>query len=640
MADFILQDESTVSAEKDETFGELAGRAGLDSGEPFVAVKVDGRLYDLRQSAQGEGRLETVRQGDEEALGILRHSASHLMALAVQELFEETSFAIGPAIEDGFYYDFLLPETFDPEDLERIEAKMLEIQKKGDLEFERVEMTRKEAIGYFSGKGQKFKVEMLEELEEEKVSLYRLGGFVDLCRGPHLPDINMIGAFKLLSIAGAYWRGDERREMLQRVYGTAFFTGEDLEAELARREEAKRRDHRRLGPELELFDIKEEIGGGLVLWYPKGYILREIIENFWKSEHRKAGYEIILTPHIARSGLWKTSGHYDFYRENMFIIPAEDQEYVLKPMNCPAHIVVFKSKLHSYRDLPVRYAELGTVYRNERSGTLHGLLRVRGFTQDDAHIFCTPDQLLDEVGGCFDFAHHLLTTFGFHDYKVELSAHDPSQMDKYAGTEKEWKMAEESLQRAIENRGITYRKIVGEAVFYGPKIDIKLIDAIGRGWQATTIQFDFNLPRRFDIEYVTSDGKKEYVYMIHRALFGSLERFIGTLTEHYAGEFPLWLAPVQTRIMPITHDHHPYAARCVELLKEAGLRAEGDFREEKIGYKIRDAELKKIPYMAVVGGREEQDGTVDVRSKSKGRLGTKKIDEFISELVDESEKRT
>ena len=640
MTDFRLQDGTAVTAEEGESFGDLARRVGLDEEGPLVAVRVGERLFDLMRSAQGEGAIEPVRTDDPEALEILRHSTSHLMALAVKELFGSVSFAIGPAIEDGFYYDFLLDETFSPEDLERIEAKMLELRGEKGLAFEREEMTREDAIGFFEKEGQKFKVELLEELEEERVSLYRLGSFVDLCRGPHLPDIQMIGAFKLLSIAGAYWRGDERNEMLQRIYGTAFFDEKDLEAELERREEAKRRDHRRLGPDLELFDIKEEIGGGLVLWYPKGYLLREIIENFWKSEHRKAGYEIILTPHIARSDLWKTSGHYDFYKENMFIIESDDQEFVLKPMNCPAHIMMFKSKLHSYRDLPVRYAELGTVYRNERSGTLHGLLRVRGFTQDDAHIFCTPDQLLEEVGKCFEFAHQLLTTFGFHDYEVELSAHDPAHMDKYAGTEKDWEMAEEALRKAIEDRGIPYRKIAGEAVFYGPKIDVKLIDAIGRGWQATTIQFDFNLPRRFDIEYVNSDGKREYVYMIHRALFGSLERFIGTLTEHYAGEFPLWLAPVQVRIMPITHAHHEYAKRCVKRLEEAGIRAEGDFREEKIGYKIREGELKKIPYMAVVGGREEEEGTVDVRSKAEGRLGTKKIDEFISELVDESAKRT
>jgi threonyl-tRNA synthetase len=636
MVEFTLHDGTTVRIDEGKTYGDLLSQMRGDAWEQAVAVKVDDRLLDLRQRIEKGGRLETVAADSEEALEVLRHSTSHLMALAVQKLYGEVVFAIGPSIEEGFYYDFLLSSTLAAEELERIETKMHELLDQGSLSFEREEVSREEAIQLFESEGQRFKVELLEGMDGEIVSIYRLGTFVDLCRGPHVPDVRFIHSFRLISVAGAYWRGDERNEMLQRVYGTAFFTDEGLEDELKRREEAKRRDHRRLGPELELFDIKEEMGGGLVLWYPKGYILREIIEHYWKEEHRKAGYEIILTPHIARSDLWKTSGHYDFYRENMFVIQGEDQEFVLKPMNCPAHIVVFKRKLHSYRDLPVRYAELGTVYRNERSGTLHGLLRVRGFTQDDAHIFCTPEQLLDEVGCTFDFAHKLLTTFGFHNYKVELSVHDPLNMDKYAGTEKEWKMAEESLQSALEKRGIPYRKMVGEAVFYGPKIDIKLIDAIGRGWQATTIQFDFNLPRRFAIEYVTTEGKREYVYMIHRALFGSIERFVGTLTEHYAGEFPLWLAPVQVRVLPISHAHQAYAASCVSRMKEAGLRAEGDFREEKIGHKIRDAELQKIPYMVVVGERESTEGTIDVRSKSKGRLGAKKIDAFISELVDES----
>jgi threonyl-tRNA synthetase len=636
MVEFTLHDGTTVRIDEGKTYGDLLSQMRGDAWEQAVAVKVDDRLLDLRQRIEKGGRLETVAADSEEALEVLRHSTSHLMALAVQKLYGEVVFAIGPSIEEGFYYDFLLSSTLAAEELERIETKMHELLDQGSLSFEREEVSREEAIQLFESEGQRFKVELLEGMDGEIVSIYRLGTFVDLCRGPHVPDVRFIHSFRLISVAGAYWRGDEQNEMLQRVYGTAFFTDEGLEDELKRREEAKRRDHRRLGPELELFDIKEEMGGGLVLWYPKGYILREIIEHYWKEEHRKAGYEIILTPHIARSDLWKTSGHYDFYRENMFVIQGEDQEFVLKPMNCPAHIVVFKRKLHSYRDLPVRYAELGTVYRNERSGTLHGLLRVRGFTQDDAHIFCTPEQLLDEVGCTFDFAHKLLTTFGFHNYKVELSVHDPLNMDKYAGTEKEWKMAEESLQSALEKRGIPYRKMVGEAVFYGPKIDIKLIDAIGRGWQATTIQFDFNLPRRFAIEYVTTEGKREYVYMIHRALFGSIERFVGTLTEHYAGEFPLWLAPVQVRVLPISHAHQAYAASCVSRMKEAGLRAEGDFREEKIGHKIRDAELQKIPYMVVVGERESTEGTIDVRSKSKGRLGAKKIDAFISELVDES----
>ncbi len=628
-----------IEVEEGRTFAELIAQLPEKPEDRVIAVKVDDTQYDLDRVIEQSGKLQLVIEGSEEALEILRHSTSHLMALAVKQLYDEVSFAIGPAIDDGFYYDFLLQGTLSPEDLERIEKKMREIVDSGSIAFEREELTRKEALKRFDEMGQKFKVELLEELDTDEVSVYTLGDFVDLCRGPHVPDISMLRSFKLTSIAGAYWRGDERNEMLQRVYGTAYFSDEDLDLELKRREEAKRRDHRRLGPELELFDIKDEIGGGLVLWYPKGYILREIIENYWKDEHRKAGYDIIMTPHIARSELWKTSGHYDFYRENMFVIQGEDQEFVLKPMNCPAHILVFKSKLHSYRDLPIRYAELGTVYRNERSGTLHGLLRVRGFTQDDAHIFCAPEQINDEVDACFDLAHKLLTDFGFHDYKVELSVHDPEQMDKYAGTEEEWQAAEESLLKAIEKRNIPYKKMKGEAVFYGPKIDIKLIDAIGRGWQATTIQFDFNLPRRFGVEYVTSEGNKEYVYMIHRALLGSIERFIGTLTEHYAGEFPLWLAPVQVRVLPISHAHHEYASDCVTRLKEAGIRAEGDFREEKIGYKIRAAELQKIPYMAIVGEREAESGTMAIRSKAEGRLGEKKMDEFIEELVDESAKK-
>jgi threonyl-tRNA synthetase len=601
-----------------------------------VAFRLNGRILDVRETISEGGTLEPVTVSDTEALHILRHSASHLMALAVKELYGAVSFAIGPAIEEGFYYDMLLDETFSPEDLERIEQKMLELRGDKNLMFSREMLPRAEAIKLFKELEQPFKVELIEEIEADEVSVFRLGSFTDLCTGPHVPSLEMIAAFKLLSIAGAYWRGDEHNAMLQRIYGTAFFAEEDLAADLERREEVKRRDHRRLGPELELFDIKEDAGGGLVFWYPKGYALREVIENFWKDEHRKGGYELIMTPHIAKADLWRKSGHYDYYRENMFIIPTDgNQEFVLKPMNCPAHIIIYKRKLHSYRDLPVRYAELGTVYRNERSGTLHGLLRVRGFTQDDAHIFCTPDQLMAEVDRCFGFAHHMLTSFGFHDYKVELSAHDPAEMDKYAGTEAEWEMAEKSLKTTLDKRGIQYETMPGEAVFYGPKIDIKLIDAIGRGWQATTIQFDFNLPRRFDVVYVNAEGQREYAYMIHRALLGSIERFIGTLTEHYAGEFPLWLAPIQARVVPIGLDFHGYALRCIEKLREAGIRADGDLREEKLGYRIRAAELEKIPYMAVVGGKEAEAGTMDIRSKASGRLGVKKVEEFIAELVDE-----
>jgi threonyl-tRNA synthetase len=604
-----------------------------------VAARVGERLYDLRQSFDRGGSFEVVTTDSDRALDILRHSTSHLMALAVQELFPGAKFAIGPSVQDGFYYDFLLESTLTPEDLERIEAKMKELVSRGGLSFERRVLPRDEAISFFESAGQPFKVELIRDLDAESVSLYSLGDFTDLCTGPHVPDVRMLKHFKLTSIAGAYWRGDEHREMLQRVYGTAFFTAEDLAAELQRREEARKRDHRKLGPQLELFDIKEEAGGGLVFWYPKGYILRETIENYWKDLHRRNGYDIIMTPHIADSHLWATSGHLDYYRENMFVIGSEEQEFVLKPMNCPYHILVYKSKIHSYRDLPIRYAELGTVYRNERSGTLHGLLRVRGFTQDDAHIFCTPEQLDDEVDGCFDLAHEILTTFGFNDYEVELSAHDPEKMEKYAGSEEEWQKAEAALLNSIEKRGIPFKKMPGEAVFYGPKIDLKLIDAIGRGWQATTIQFDFNLPRRFDVQYVTSEGERRYVYMIHRALLGSIERFIGTLTEHYAGAFPLWLAPVQAVVIPVSPDQAGYAQRCVERLREAGIRAEADLRDEKLGYRIRDAEVKKVPYMAVAGPREVEEGTLDVRSKRRGRLGARSLEEFSTELVDEIAKK-
>ncbi len=638
MIEIALEDGTKKKFEDGISVADALVELGGDEAGGAVAVEIGGRVLDVRQELTGDGNMRIIKGASDEGMDILRHSASHLMALAVLELYGDVKFAIGPSIKDGFYYDFLLEHAFNPEDLEKIEKKMVELRDSGP-EFTREELSKEEALKLFSDLGQTFKVELINDLEADSVSIYRLGSFVDLCTGPHLPDIAMVKAFKMLSIAGAYWRGDEKNQMLQRIYGTAFFSENELEEDIERREEAKRRDHRILGPQLGLFEIFEESGGGLVSWYPKGYILREIIENFWKDEHRKNGYEMIMTPHIAKSGLWKTSGHYDYYKDNMYMIDDGGQEYVLKPMNCPGHILMYKKKLHSYRDLPVRYAELGTVYRNERTGTLHGLLRVRGFTQDDAHIFCTPDQLMDEVDGCFELAHFILTSFGFENYKVELSMHDPEHMDKYAGSEQEWEVAEQSLLSAIEKRDIPYEKIAGEAVFYGPKIDIKLIDAIGRGWQATTIQFDFNLPRCFNLEYVTSEGKREYVYMIHRALLGSLERFIGTLTEHYAGEFPLWLAPVQIVVLPVGKDHEDYATDCVQRLKDAGIRAEADLREEKLGYRIRESELNKIPYMAVAGDRELESGSLDIRSKSRGRLGAKKIDELISEMVDEVERK-
>ncbi|MBN2185735.1 MAG: threonine--tRNA ligase [Candidatus Krumholzibacteriota bacterium] len=640
MVEIIYPDGSKEEYADSVQVKELLGKLPRSISKKAVAARIAGVICDLDHKIAEGGDFSVITVDEPEGLDILRHSASHLMALAVQELFPETSFAIGPSIKDGFYYDFLLERNFTPEDLEAIEKKMRELLKTGDLQFIREVISKEEALELFSSRSQQFKVELINEIQDDTVSIYKLGSFTDLCRGPHIPDIKMLKHFKLLSLAGAYWRGDEKREMLQRVYGTVFFSADELKEELDRREEAKKRDHRKLGPQLGLFDIKEEAGGGLAFWYPKGFILRELVEGFWKKEHRDNGYEMIMTPHIARSELWKRSGHYDYYKENMFIInSSEGQEFVLKPMNCPGHILVYKSHLHSYRDLPVRYAELGTVYRNERSGTLHGLLRVRGFTQDDAHIFCTPEQLDEEVDKCFDLAHHILTTFGFHEYTVELSAHDPANMDKYAGSPEEWQMAESALLKAIEKRDIPFKKIAGEAVFYGPKIDLKLIDAIGRGWQATTIQFDFNLPRRFNVQYVDSEGKKEYVYMIHRALLGSIERFIGTLTEHYAGLFPLWLAPEQVRIIPVGKDFHEYALQCAEKMKKAGIRAECDLREERLGFRIRECELQKVPYAAVCGGDESENGTLDVRSKSKGRVGSKKIEQLIAELVDEVDRK-
>ncbi|MCK4235919.1 MAG: threonine--tRNA ligase, partial [Candidatus Krumholzibacteria bacterium] len=493
MVELILDDGEKTEVAQGTAFSEILEKLNEEFIQKAVAVKVNGRVFDIRQKVTEGGNFKVLTIGATEALGILRHSTSHLMALAVQQLFENVKFAIGPAIEDGFYYDFLLDRTFTPDDLERIEEKMRELQKSNELEFTREDMPKQKAIELFTEHDQPFKVELINELDNDTVSVYRLGSFIDLCAGPHLSDIKMAHAFKLLSIAGAYWRGDEQREMLQRVYGTAFFEEADLENELERREEAKRRDHRRLGPSLELFDTKEEAGGGLVFWYPKGYVLREIIENYWKKEHRKEGYEIVLTPHIAKSDLWKRSGHYDYYHENMYIIRDEEQEFVLKPMNCPAHILIYKSKLRSYRDLPIRYAELGTVYRKERSGTLHGLLRVRGFTQDDAHIICTSEQLVEEIDKVLVFSMDILKAFGFKDFLIYLS----TMPEKAVGKKEDWDRGIEALRKSLDNHKIEYEIDEGAGAFYGPKIDIYIKDALNRSWQCSTIQFDFNLPEQF-----------------------------------------------------------------------------------------------------------------------------------------------
>ncbi len=603
-----------------------------------IAASVDGKLVDLSKEITESCELSFISPVSDEGRRIYWHSTSHVMAKAVKELFPDVKLGIGPPIADGFYYDFDVKQPFTPEDLRRVEKKMNEIAEQ-NLPFRREESDTQKAISLFRDAGENYKVELLREIEEEKVSLYYMGDFVDLCLGPHIPSSGAIKNFKLLSVAGAYWKGDEKNPMLQRIYGTAYEKREELELHLSRIEEAKRRDHRKLGPALELFSLYEEAGAGLVTWLPKGTLMRKIIEESWIREHLKRGYQLLTTPHIARGQLWQSSGHYDFYKENMYFIQVEDEEYVLRPMNCPYHILVYKSKIRSYRDLPLRYAELGTVYRYERSGTLHGMLRVRGFTQDDAHIFCTPEQLKEEIIGVIDLATHILSTFGFDKYKIDLSLRDPEHPEKYLGSDGNWSLAEKSLEAALEERNLSYNRVEGEAVFYGPKIDMKLLDALGRKWQATTIQFDFNLPGRFGVEYMGKDGGRSPAVMVHRTILGSLERFLGVLIEHYGGLFPLWISPVQVVVMNITDSERDYAQAVADQLNSEEFRVETDLRNEKISFKIREAEVGKIPYMVVIGKRELAAGNISLRSAREGDLGNLSMDEFIKRLRDEVESR-
>jgi len=563
-------------------------------------------------------------------LETMRHSASHVMAEAVQHLFPEAKFGVGPAIENGFYYDIDLPRPLTPEDLERIEAEMRKIVQEKQP-FHRTTMTREEARAFFEKRGQPYKVEILDELDDESPSIYQQGDFVDLCRGPHVEDTSEIGAFKLLSVAGAYWRGDERRPMLQRIYGTTFPTQQELDEYLWRQEEARKRDHRRLGQELDLFSVSEEIGPGLILWHPKGGRVRMAIEDFWRRAHLDAGYEIVFTPHVGRGQLWEISGHLQNYVDIMYpAMELEGERYYVKPMNCPFHIQMYKTKLRSYRDLPLRWAELGTVYRFERSGVLHGLLRVRGFTQDDAHIFCRPDQVEDEVLGALDLTLHLFRSFGFHDYDVYISTRPE---DKYVGRLEDWDRATDALKQAVTKRGLSYQIDEGGGAFYGPKIDIKVKDALGRSWQCTTVQFDFNLPERFQLSFIGEDGKEHRPVMVHRALLGSLERFFAILVEHYAGAFPLWLAPVQAVVIPIADRHLDYARDAAARLSAAGLRVEVDGRREKVNFKIREAQVQKVPYMLVVGDREMESGTAALRSRTEGDQGAKSLEEIREMLL-------
>ncbi|WP_068669350.1 threonine--tRNA ligase [Thermosulfurimonas dismutans] len=608
---------------------ELVDLLELSEKKP-LAFKIDEELLDLHSPVRHGGEVKPIFPESPEALEILRHTASHVLAQAVKELFPGVKLGIGPATEEGFYYDFDYDRPFTEEDLKAIEKKMKEIVKKR-YPLVREELSREEAERLFSELGERYKLELIREIPEETVSIYKQDRFVDLCRGPHLPHTGLVKAFKLLSVAGAYWRGDERNPQLQRIYGTAFFRKEDLKAYLERLEEAKRRDHRKLGRELELFSIEEEIGPGLILWLPKGAIVRKEIEDFWRDEHLKRGYQLVYTPHIALRDLWKISGHLDFYAENMFApMEIDERAYQLKPMNCPFHILIYQSRKRSYREFPIRYCELGTVYRYERSGVLHGLLRVRGFTQDDAHIFCREDQLEEELYKVLDLVVHFLSVFGFKEYQIYLS----TRPDKYVGSEEIWEKAEGALRAALEKKGLPYEIDPGEGVFYGPKIDLKIRDVLGRFWQCSTIQVDFNIPERFDISYIGPDNRPYRPIMIHRALLGSLERFFGVLIEHYAGAFPVWLSPVQAVVMTVADRHQEFAEMVYAKLAEAGFRVERDFRNEKLGFKIREAQVKKVPYMIIVGDKELENSRITVRTR-KGENLEFTIEEFAERLKEE-----
>jgi threonyl-tRNA synthetase len=615
---------SGAVAEKPASDGEAAMYAAEDTAAE--------RIVDLTTPLTASTRLELLKENDPEALKVLRHSAAHVLATAVLELFPDTKLGHGPATDSGFFYDFCREKPFTPEDLALIEARIAQVIARNEP-FVHEFVPREQALAEFERDGDFMKTHFVTKftVPGDEVSFYRNGSFVDFCRGPHVPSTGRVKAVKVTALAGAYWLGDEKNPQLQRIYGTAFFSQKEMDAHFARLEEAAKRDHRLLGKQLDLFSIQELAGPGLVFWHPKGGIVRKVMEDWMRDECLRRGYLMVFTPHVMRRELWKVSGHEGHYAGNMYSpMELDDAEYRLKPMNCPGHILIYKNSPKSYRDLPQRYAELGNVYRYERSGTMHGLLRVRGFTQDDAHIFCTPGQIEDEVVACIDFAEAVLKTFGFNEFKVELSTWDPNDRTKYAGSDEGWALAEGSLRTALERKGIEYKTIPGEAAFYGPKIDIKLVDVLGRLWQLSTVQFDFTLPARFELEYVGEDGERHQPVMVHRALFGSVERFFGVLIEHYAGAFPLWLAPVQVGLVPISERHHEYAKKVEAELKAAGLRVETDSRNEKMNGKIRDFANQKTPYILVFGDKEETAGAVSVRTRAKGDQGSMPLAEFIA----------
>ena len=614
------------------TVGEIFKSLGI--GDSVIGAKVNGRLVDFWFNLERDSTLEPVKVDSPNGLDLIRHTAAHVMAEAVQDLFPEAKVTIGPVIENGFYYDFDYERGFTPEDLEKIELRMKEIveEKKPLI---RKTVSREEAFRIFSENGEDYKIEIINELpSDEKISIYEQGNWCDLCRGPHAPSTEYVKVFKLLSVAGAYWRGDERNRMLQRIYGTAYAKESDLKDYLDKIEEAKKRDHRKLGKELDLFSIQDDIGPGLVLWHPNGARIRRVIEDFWRAEHERFGYEILFTPHVARLDLWEKSGHLEFYKEFMYSpMEVENSEYQIKPMTCPFHIMIYKSGVRSYRDLPMRWAEIGTVYRYERSGVLHGLLRVRGFSQDDAHIFCTPEQIEDEVLGVLNLIMSFLKTFGFDDFKVFLC----TRPDKFVGSEQNWDRAIVALKNALERKGLEYELDEGGGAFYGPKIDIKIKDVIGRSWQCSTVQVDFNLPERFNMNFIGVDNTRHSPIMIHRAILGSFERFFGILVEHYGGAFPLWLSPIQVRLATVGEEQISYAGGVYDTLRERGIRVDRDFRNEKLGLKVREAQLMKIPYLLVIGKNEVESRTVAPRKRGGENLSSVGLESFLELIAKEND---
>ncbi|MBF0163768.1 MAG: threonine--tRNA ligase [Magnetococcales bacterium] len=636
MPRYTLPDGSFQESAAPASVAAIAATIGAGLARAAIAGRVNGRQVDLDTVVDQDAAIEIITPSSPEGLEILRHSTSHLMAQAVKELFPSAQVTIGPAVADGFYYDFDYERPFTPEDLTAIEARMEEIVKR-DLPVKRQLMGRQEAIDWFLSQGERYKAEIIAEIpEDQAISLYRQGEFMDLCRGPHVPATGRLKVFKLTRLAGAYWRGDSKNKMLQRIYGTAFADKKALADHLTLLEEAAKRDHRRIGKELDLFSIQDDAGGGLVLWHPMGARVRQTIEDQWKEAHRAAGYEFLFTPHMANLDLWRTSGHLDFYHDSMFNpMTVDEQKYQIRPMNCPFHILVFRSQIRSHRDLPMRWAELGTVYRYEMSGVLHGLFRVRGFTQDDAHIFCRESQIEDEISAILDLTLQTLRTFGFEKFEINLS----TRPEKAVGSDAIWEKATAALRGAILHHGLDYCEDVGGGAFYGPKIDVKITDAIGRKWQCSTIQLDFNLPERFDIGYIGEDGARHRPIMIHRALMGSLERFFGILIEHYAGHFPVWLAPVQAMVLTITEAYNDWAVEVEQKLRAAGLRVQTDLRNQKIGYKIREHAMQKIPWLLIVGERERAEGAVSPRDRHGKELGLIPLDEMIQRLLIENKQR-